>query len=167
VATGEWFYPAKYKWDRCYKAWTSFHTMSCKSPFSNFKETISMRNPEVQGKFVFTVYVWFCCPVLAWRPWTCTAFLFIICESFFELTCFNFIKAQKKEKIIFKTHLYNLNLFHSKVRVISRRVYRQKPVIFNEHLKTFYEAFRVEFHIIIKPIESKITYLLYIYVRNR
>jgi hypothetical protein len=42
-----------------------------KSPFSNFKE--SVRNPEVQGMFVFTVYVWLCCPVFwlfTWRPWT-------------------------------------------------------------------------------------------------
>ena len=42
-----------------------------KSPFSNFKE--SVRNPEVQGMFFFTVYVWLCCPVFwlfTWRPWT-------------------------------------------------------------------------------------------------
>ena len=51
-----------------------------------------------------------------------------------------------------------------KYKLKSSRVYRQKAVInnFNEHLKTFYEAFRVEFYITIKPIERKITYLLYI-----
>jgi hypothetical protein len=32
-------------------------TESLESPFSNFKETISMRNPEVYGKFAFTVYI--------------------------------------------------------------------------------------------------------------
>jgi hypothetical protein len=38
----------------------------------------------------------------------------------------------------------------------------KKEVNFNSHLKTFYEEFRVEFYIKIKPIESKIIYLLYI-----
>jgi hypothetical protein len=51
-------------------------------------------------------------------------FLFILCESLFELTCFNFIISSKKEKIIFNSDLYDLNLFHFKVRVfkISWRV---------------------------------------------
>jgi hypothetical protein len=68
-----------------------------------------------------------------------TAFLFIPCESFFELACFNFFyKSSKKEKIIFKSDLYDLNLFHFKVRVlISWRVYRQKVVNFNKQFKTF------------------------------
>jgi hypothetical protein len=43
-------------------------------------------------------------------------------------------------------------------------VYREKAVNFNSQLKTLYEEFRVEFYIKIKPyIESKITYLLYIF----
>ena len=39
----------------------------------------------------------------------------------------------------------------------------KKSVNFNSHLKTFYKEFCVEFYIKIKPIESKIIYLLYIY----
>jgi hypothetical protein len=36
---------------------------------------------------------------LNWRPWTCTAFIFILCESFFELACFNFFyESSIKEK---------------------------------------------------------------------
>jgi hypothetical protein len=37
----------------------------------------------------------------------------------------------------------------------------KKAVYFDSHLKSFYEEFRVEFYIKIKPIESKIIYLLY------
>jgi hypothetical protein len=75
---------------------------------------------------------------------------------------FFLLKLKKGEQIIFMSDLYDLNLFHFKVWVISWRVYRQKAINFTEHLKTFYEAFCVEFYIKMKPIECKITYVLYI-----
>jgi hypothetical protein len=43
--------------------------------------------------------------------------------------------------------------------------YRQKAVNSNSHLKTFYIEFRFQFYIQIKPIESKIIYLLYIFYK--
>jgi hypothetical protein len=113
-----------------------------KSHFPNLNEMMSMRNPEV----FYRVHFYCLCMTLQssfrlnWRLWTCTAFLFILCESFFELACFNlFYESSIKEKIIFKSDLYDLNLFHFKVRVlISWRIYWQKAVNFNKHLRTFY-----------------------------
>ena len=75
----------------------------------------------------------------------------------------------KKKQIISISVLYELNLFNFKVRVISWSSswevykYRQKAVNFNSHLKTFYVEFRFEFYIKIKPIETKIVYLLCIF----
>jgi hypothetical protein len=93
------------------------------------------------------------------------SFLCIVCERF--LVKLTFVEKQ----IIFITVLYELNLFHFKVRVISWnsswRVYkhrhRQKAVGFNSHLKPFYVGIRSEFYIKIKPIENKILYLLDIF----
>jgi hypothetical protein len=42
---------------------------------------------------------------------------------------------------------------------------RQKAVNFNSHFKKFYIEFRFEFYIKIKPIESKIIYLLCIFYK--
>ena len=36
--------------------WTSFHTISCKLPLSNLKE--SMRNPEVQRISLFLLFMY-------------------------------------------------------------------------------------------------------------
>jgi hypothetical protein len=43
--------------------------------------------------------------------------------------------------------LYDLYLFHFKVRRISLSVYRQKAVNFNEHLKSFTKRFVLNFTI--------------------
>ena len=58
----------------------------------------------------------------------------------------------EREQIIFVSELYDLNfIFHFKV-------YRQKAVKFiNEHLKTFYKVFHVEFYIKLKLKKGKIT----------
>jgi hypothetical protein len=66
------------------------------------------------------------------------------------------------EKIIFKSDLYDLNFFiHLRVRTDKWKSLSEKAVRFNEHWETFYEAFRVEFYIIIKPM-GVVEYRVYI-----
>jgi hypothetical protein len=73
---------------------------------------------------------------------------------------------------MFISVLYESNLFHFILQVISCspswRVYkyRQKAVNFNSYFyKKFFIEFRFEFYIKIKPIESKIIYLLYMFYK--
>jgi hypothetical protein len=46
------------------------------------------------------------------------SFLFYVKVSLDWLVLISFIKAQNRRKIIFKSDLYGLNLFHFKVRVL-------------------------------------------------
>ena len=61
------------------KAWTSFYTISCKLPFSNFKKVWEILKYRLSLILLF-MHVWLCCPVLglfARRPWTCTGHSFL------------------------------------------------------------------------------------------
>ena len=82
------------------------------------------------------------------------SFLCIVCESFLVKLTFVEVHDKKESKsFIFIGVLYELNLFHFKVRVISWSSswevykYRQKAANFNSHLKTFFVEFRFEFYI--------------------
>ena len=97
---------------------------------------------------MITIYlVWETVKYMAGLFWP---FVYLILTLFFD---FVFLFPYRKEQIVF------MKIYKDKfINTLSA-----KSTSVNERLKRIYEAFHVEIYFKLKPIECKITYLLYIF----